>query len=166
MITPAYATTMSAYNAELNRRVHAAASRLSDAERRADGGVFWRSLHATLSHLLWADHMWMSRLAGWQAPGVRLADSGGYIADWDVLAGERVATDQRLIAWAGGLDQAWIDGTLTWFSGATQRQQTRPRALVVAHLFNHQTHHRGQAHALLTRHGQDTGATDLPFVLP
>jgi uncharacterized damage-inducible protein DinB len=38
--------------------------------------------------------------------------------------------------------------------------------LVVAHLFNHQTHHRGQAHALLTRHGQDTGATDLPFVLP
>ena len=41
----------------------------------------------------------------------------------------------------------------------------KPRALCVLHFFNHQTHHRGQAHALLTRAGESTGPTDLPFVL-
>jgi uncharacterized damage-inducible protein DinB len=42
----------------------------------------------------------------------------------------------------------------------------KPKALCVMQVFNHQTHHRGQVHALLTRAGEDTGATDLPFVLP
>lgn len=165
MITPAYAATMAAYNAELNRRVYAAAAALSDEARRSREGVFWGSLHGTLSHLLWADHMWMSRLAGWPMPAVKLAGSGDYIAEFEALAAARVETDRRLVDWARGVDPEWLAGMLVWFSGATQREQAKPRALVVVHLFNHQTHHRGQAHALLTRLGQDTGATDLPFVL-
>ena len=45
MITPAYCRTMAAYNSEMNRRIYAAASRLSDAERRAPRGAFWGSIH-------------------------------------------------------------------------------------------------------------------------
>ncbi len=165
MIAPDFVRTMAAYNAELNRRIYGAAAALSDAQRRRDDGAFWSSIHGTLSHLVWADRVWMSRLAGWADPGVKLADSASYIADFSALAAARTDTDARMIAWADGLAPEGLAGTLVWFSGATQREQTRKRALVVVHLFNHQTHHRGQVHALLTRHGQDIGATDLPFVL-
>ena len=82
------------------------------------------------------------------------------------MSAERVRIDRDLQLWAASLDEAWLAGTLVWFSGALQSEQRRPRTLVLVHLFNHQTHHRGQAHALLTRFGQSTGDTDLPFVLP
>ena len=61
MITPAFAATMAAYNAEMNRRVYGAALRLTDEERRADGGAFWHSIHGTLNHLMRADQAWLSR---------------------------------------------------------------------------------------------------------
>ena len=165
MITPEFVRVMAAYNAEVNRRTYAAAAALPDETRRRDEGAFWGSIQGTLSHLVWADHMWMWRLADWPNPGVKLADSATYIDDFAALSAARVDTDARLRHWAEQVDADWLAGTLVWFSGATQREQTRPRGLVMAHLFNHQTHHRGQAHALLTRHGQDPGATDLPFVL-
>ena len=65
MITPPYLRTMTAYNAEMNRRWYTAAETLTDAQRREDRGAFFGSLHATLSHLLCADTIGMSRFAGW-----------------------------------------------------------------------------------------------------
>lgn len=61
MIGRDYAVTMARYNAEMNRRVYAAAARLPEAERAAERGVFWKSIQGTLSHILWADTMWLSR---------------------------------------------------------------------------------------------------------
>lgn len=166
MITPEYVRVMAAYNAELNRRVYGAAATLSEAQRREDCGAFWHSIHGTLSHLIWADQMWMSRFDGWERPQVKIADSGSFCdGPFADMAHTRAVSDDRLSAWAQRLDAAWLAGALTWFSGSTGAEVTRPRALLVAHMFNHQTHHRGQAHALLTRFGAETGATDLPFVL-
>ncbi len=165
MITPAYVRTMAAYNAEVNRRWYAAAGRLTDAERRADRGAFFGSLHGTLCHILWADRLWMHRFAGWDDPQVRLGDSAGMIADFGALTAARIAADAALVEWADGMTQAWLDGDFAWFSGSLQREMRQPRALLVTHMFNHQAHHRGQAHALLTAMGQDTGDTDLPFVV-
>jgi uncharacterized damage-inducible protein DinB len=68
MITPAYVQTMAAYNAEMNRRVYAAAGKMTDAERREDRRLFWGSLHGTLNHLVWGDRVWMFRFAGWPEP--------------------------------------------------------------------------------------------------
>ena len=79
MITAAYATMMARYNAEMNRRTYAASSRLSDAERRADRGAFWGSIHGTLNHLVWADRVWMARFAGWPKPDQAIRDSGRVI---------------------------------------------------------------------------------------
>lgn len=166
MITPAYARTMAAYNAEMNRRVYAAAGRLGEAARRAERGAFFGSIHATLSHLLWGDRTWMSRFAGWDRPSVGIAGSTALYGDFAALSAARAAEDARLEAWAAGLTDAWLAGDLTWFSGAVQRELTRPRALLVVHMFNHQTHHRGQVHAMLTAAGERTGDTDLPFILP
>nr|WP_283949584.1 DinB family protein [Limobrevibacterium gyesilva] len=156
---------MAAYNAEANRRWYAAAGGLTDAQRRAPCGAFWDSIHGTLNHLLWADGQWMSRFAGWPKPVQGIRQSDALFADFAELAAARVRIDADISAWAAGLDQAWLDQDLVYFSGAAQREMRRPRALLVMHMFNHQTHHRGQAHALLTRFDADTGDTDLPLVL-
>ncbi len=164
MIGPAYVQAMASYNAEMNRRLYAAAGRLAEAERRRDRGAFWRSIHGTLSHLVWADRMWMARFDGWEQPGVKLADSGGLFDAFAAMRDARVDADLDLREWAGRMRQDWLDGTTGWFSGATGQQQVRPTALLVTHMFNHQTHHRGQAHAMLTAAGERTGDMDLWLV--
>src|SRR5438067_905513 len=85
MITPAYVRTMAQYNAEMNRRLYAAANRLSEEERRRDRGAFWHSLHGTLVHILWGDAQWMSRFDGWQRPSTPIKQSDHYIEEWAEL---------------------------------------------------------------------------------
>jgi uncharacterized damage-inducible protein DinB len=82
---------------------------------------------------------------------------------WEELKRERQAFDQVIIDWASTLDPRWLEGDLTWFSSAVGREVTKPKRLLVAHMFNHQTHHRGQVHCMLTQCGVEPGATDLPF---
>ena len=166
MITPAYVRTMAAYNTEMNKRLYDAASRLSDDERRRDHGAFWHSIHGTLVHILWGDAQWMSRFDSWQRPPTPIKESDHFIEDWTELCAARQKADADIARWAQKVDDKWLDVDLTWFSGAANREVTAPKRLLVAHFFNHQTHHRGQAHTLLTAAGQQTGDTDLFLVVP
>ncbi|HUC17361.1 MAG TPA: DinB family protein [Acetobacteraceae bacterium] len=166
MIEPAYVRTMAAYNAEMNHRLYEASSRISDEERRADRGAFWGSLHGTLTHLYWGDSMWLSRFADWPRPDVPIKESAHMIEDFTTLAAAREELDGAISDWAAMVDENWLAGELTWFSGGADREVTAPRRLLVVHMFNHQTHHRGQAHALITRAGEKTGDTDLFLVIP
>lgn len=165
MITPAYVRTMAAYNAEMNRRLYAAAARLTDAARREERGAFWGSIHGTLNHLLWADRMWLSRFADWPKPAVALRQSAAMVGEFTELQTLREATDADLSAWAEEVDDAWLGAEQTWFSGSAQRTLSQPRTLLVAHLFNHETHHRGQVHAMVTAAGEQTGDTDLYLIV-
>jgi len=166
MITPAYVRTMAAYNSEMNRRLYAAASRLSDAERKRDRNAFWGSLHNTLVHILWGDGQWMSRFDGWERPTTPIKQSDHMLEDWAELRAAREKADNDISRWAQKVDDKWLDEDLVWFSGAAQREIRAPKRLLVTHFFNHQTHHRGQAHALITGAGQQTGDTDLFLVVP
>ena len=157
---------MAAYNAEMNRRLYTAADGLEEGIGRADGGAFFGGIQATLNHLLWGDAMWMHRFDGWEKPAVSITDSPCFLAEWPRMQATRADYDARIEAWAAGLAECDLAGDVTWFSGAAGREMTRPRWLLVSHMFNHQTHHRGQAHALLTRAGAASGATDLPWVIP
>lgn len=165
MITPAYVRTMAAYNRGMNERLYAAAARLSDAERRRDQGAFFGSIHGTFCHLLWGDSIWLSRFSDWPKPAVPLKESPLMIESFADLARAREKLDAALSAWAQAMDEAWLAADQTWVNSAG-RQRTAPRALLVTHLFNHQTHHRGQAHALITRAGEKTGDTDLMIIVP
>jgi uncharacterized damage-inducible protein DinB len=165
MITPDYVRTMAAYNAEMNRRLYDAAGKLSDAERKQQRGAFWSTIHGTLNHVLWGDRAWMSRFAGWPKPDVPIKQSAAMYDHFDALAAERRQADENIIAWADGVDAPWLAGDLTWVSAAVNREFTRPRGFLVTHMFNHQTHHRGQAHAMITAAGQPTGDTDLFLVV-
>jgi uncharacterized damage-inducible protein DinB len=166
MITPAFVRTMAAYNAEMNRRLYAAAARISDEERRKPRGAFWGSIHGTFNHLLWGDMVWMSRFDGWPQPPVRIKQSAELIGDFVELEAARVKADGDISRWASRIDDVWLDVDLVWFSGAANREIRAPRRLLVTHMFNHQTHHRGQVHAMLTAAGQETGDTDLFLLIP
>ena len=166
MITPAYVRIQSAYNAEMNRRLYAAAGRLSDAERRQDRGAFFGSIHATLNHLLWADNQWMSRFDGWDKPPVVGRGGTEWFSDFAELEVARIKADSRISAWAEALDQSWLDQDQVWYSGIAKRDMSRPRGMLLVHFFNHQIHHRGQVHAMLTAAGEDTGDTDIWLILP
>ena len=166
MITPAYVRTMAAYNAEMNRRLYGAAARLSDAERRQPRGAFWGSIHGTLNHLLWGDQQWMSRFDNWPKPDVAIKQSAGLIDDFAALSAAREQADADISRWAAKVDEpGW---PRTWCgSAAPPGARCAPRrACWSTHFFNHQTHHRGQVHAMLTAAGQETGDTDLFLLIP
>ncbi|HVG51719.1 MAG TPA: DinB family protein [Xanthobacteraceae bacterium] len=165
MIDAAYVQRMARYNRWQNVNLYTVADRLSDAERRQDRGAFFGSIHATLNHLLWADRTWMARFAAWPKPDGGIPQSVSLFPDWGNLKQERTESDARLVAWSDDVDPAWITGDMTWFSGAISREVTKPRWELVTHFFNHQTHHRGQVHAMLTQAGGKPHDTDL-FVMP
>jgi uncharacterized damage-inducible protein DinB len=166
MISPGYVRTMAAYNAEMNRRLYGAAARLSDDERRMPRGAFWGSIHGTLTHILWGDRQWMSRFDGWQRSDTPIKQSSQMIDDFAELTAARVKADGDIIRWAHEVDDAWLGEDMVWFSNAANREMRAPKGLLVSHFFNHQTHHRGQAHAMLTAAGQETGDTDLFLLIP
>lgn len=166
MITPGWCHTMARYNAWQNENIVSAADTLSDAQRREDRGAWFRSIHGTLAHLLWGDLIWMSRFdAGEQPPKVAsIAETVALYPDWAEYKARRAAADRRILDWTSRLEPDDLDGDLSWYSGAMQRDLTKPRAACLMHLFNHQTHHRGQVHAMLTAAGARPGDTDLPFM--
>ena len=166
MITPTYVRLMANYNAEMNRRLYDAADRLPDEVRKADRGAFWKSVHGTLTHLLWGDTQWMSRFDAWPKPEVGLKQSAVMVEDFATLRARREKADAAIVDWSERVDDAWLAEDLVWFSGAANREMRKEKAKLVVHFFNHQTHHRGQAHALLTAYGQETGDTDLFLVVP
>ena len=165
LVNPVFVRTMAAYNAEMNRRLYAAAGRIPDPARREPRGAFWGSLHGTLCHLLWGDQMWMSRFDGWTKPTVVQKQSPTLVDDFDELRRLRVDADEKISAWAGRVTEAWLAEDQSWFSASVQKELRSPRSFLVTHFFNHQTHHRGQAHALITACGENTGDTDLFLVV-
>jgi len=164
MIDVHYVQCMARYNRWQNANLYGAAGALSDAERRRDRGAFFGSIHATLNHLLWADRIWMSRLAGTPHPDGGIPESVALYGDWDELKRERKAFDAVVIDWADRLDAASLAGELAYYSGAAKRELRKPTWLLVTHMFNHQTHHRGQVHCMLTQAGGKPGDTDLPLL--
>ncbi len=108
----------------------------------------------------------MSRFDGWERPATPIKESGHMLVDYGALCARRVDADARIEDWAARVDDAWLDIDLIWYSGAAQREISAPKRLLVTHFFNHQAHHRGQAHALITAAGEKTEDTDLFLVIP
>jgi uncharacterized damage-inducible protein DinB len=167
MIAPQYAQLMARYNHWMNQKIYAAADCLSDEERKADRGAFFKSIHSTLNHLVWADYMWIGRFTQGTAlaKDYPKAPSGTDLyADWDRLKIARAEMDGDIRAWEETLDEHWLASDFTWYSGLAKATRTKPAWLLVTHFFNHQTHHRGQVTTLLSQQGIDPGDTDLMLI--
>jgi uncharacterized damage-inducible protein DinB len=164
MIDRAYVQCMARYNRWQNENLYGVADRLSAEERRRARGAFFGSIENTLNHLLWGDRIWMSRFAGTPKPPGGIPQSVSLYGDWETLKSARADFDRTIIDWADAVQPEWLAGDMTYFSGAIGREVTAPRWVLVTHLFNHQTHHRGQVHCLLTQAGGRPSDTDLPFL--
>jgi uncharacterized damage-inducible protein DinB len=164
MIHGAYVVRMARYNRWQNENLYGVADALRDDERSRERGAFFGSIHKTLSHLLWGDRAWMSRFSSVPRPQGGIPDSVLLYPDWEKLKSERAGFDQTILDWAETVDDSWLAADQTYYSGATKREWTKPRWLLVTHMFNHQTHHRGQVHCMLTQAGGRPSDTDLPFM--
>ena len=141
---------MADYNRWANARLYAAVAQLPEERYRADAGVYFRSVHGTLNHLLAGDRIWMHRLQGSGAQP-RSLDAIQH-EDFAALQAARVAEDERIIGYVTQLAPAALESACEYHTLAGLLQRT-PLREVLAHFFNHQTHHRGQVHAALTRLG-------------
>ncbi len=165
MITPAYAQTMARYNRWQNESLFRGALKLSDDDRRRDRGAFFRSIDGTLNHIFWADCLWLSRFGVGDKPrAASVQASVGEFEHFSDLAAARPMLDARIITWADALTDETIAGNITWWSGINKADISRPASLIFTHFFNHQTHHRGQAHTLLTAADAKPDDTDLIYM--
>lgn len=165
MIDADYCRLMARYNAWQNRQLIDVLDEMPAAEVVRDRGAFFGSILGTLNHLLWGDLMWMARFDGGAAPACAMADSPTMLPTVGAWSAERFRMDGRISRWAGTLTNVDLAGQLAWFSGVLQSDVSRPVALCVAHFFNHQTHHRGQVHAMLTAAGARAPVSDI-FLMP
>ena len=150
---------LAGYNQWANRRLYAAAAALPDADYRADHGAFFGSVHGTLNHLLAGDRIWMRRLTGKGDVPARLDEI--VHDDFAGLRAAREAEDERIVAYVAALPEGDLAGNVryrTISSPADIEQELLP---VLINFFNHQTHHRGQAHCLLTRITNHAPSLDL-----
>lgn len=157
MFTGTYALLMAEYNSWMNEKLYAACAKLSDEERKRDRGAFFKSIHATLNHLLWGDRAWLSRFNGKSYPAA-------LPEDFAELRAARLAMDEEILTWARAVTPGALAEPMTWTSKMYGFTQTHPRWVQVVQMFNHQTHHRGQLHAMLTAAGLDVGVTDVPML--
>ncbi|NDJ17517.1 DinB family protein [Myxacorys almedinensis] len=157
-----YYTTLAEYNHWMNQKLYATCAQIPDAKRKEDLGAFFQSIHGTLNHILVGDRIWMGRFT--HQPFCASLNAELY-ADFDQLRQEREQTDRDILAWAHQLSPEWLNAPFAFTSiQSPVKTRTRPAWLVVTHLFNHQTHHRGQLTTLLTQLGYDLGRTDLPYL--
>lgn len=135
------------YNRWANARLYEAALALNELDYRRDVGAFFKSLHGTLNHLLLTDRLWLKRLTG-EGDHPNNLDAILY-ENRAQLALARAEEDDRLVTFVASLDDTSAAGPLT-YATTTGKQYEQSRADILAHLFNHQTHHRGQAHTILS----------------
>ncbi|MEQ9259124.1 MAG: DinB family protein [Roseovarius sp.] len=166
MITPEYCRMMARYNAWQNRQIELGLQGMSLEALKADHGTFFGSILGTLNHLLWGDAIWMSRFdRGFEKPAGGIKESVDLCPTLGTWSAERFRLDAQIAAWAEDLHAVDLAGRFTFTSAVLGGEVSRPIALCVVHMFNHQTHHRGQIHAMMTRTGLDAPVTDL-FLMP
>jgi uncharacterized damage-inducible protein DinB len=168
-MTPELAQVMARYNRWMNDKLYAVADQLGDAERKADRGAFFGSIHRTLNHLLLADRVWLGRFTGavlaegeMGPGGIRSLDQELY-ADFAELRRERARTDDDIDAYVATLTPDKLAENLRYLRRGAVNEF--PLWHAVAHFFNHQAHHRGQVTTLLMQAGRDPGVTDLVAML-
>ncbi|HVZ42175.1 MAG TPA: DinB family protein [Ramlibacter sp.] len=167
---------LAVYNRWINERLYAASEKLTDAQRKADRGAFFRSIHGTFNHLVWADKLWLKRFA---AQGVEFASLTPELLalpahakhatllheDWQALKDMRHRLDDAIVLWVDAMPEDFPERTMR-YANTQGIEREHPMWMALTHFFNHETHHRGQVSTLLMQAGVDPGVTDLLAMAP
>ena len=153
---------MARYNRLANERLYESCAGLSDDERKRPRKAFFTSIHGTLNHIVTGDRIWMTRFEGGEVPSTGL-DTILY-HDFGELRAAREIEDQRIDRFTKGLDAGFLEGAIVYINNQG-KLYTDPVRVLLPHLFNHQTHHRGQVHDMLSQAGVRTPVLDLHRVI-
>ncbi len=150
------------YNRLANERLYDACEALPDAERTKIRKAFFKSIHGTLNHILVGDRIWMTRFTGGEIPSTSL--DAILFEDFDGLRQARRAEDRKIETFAGSLSPEFLDGSIR-YENNEGRKFDDAAPMLLTHFFNHQTHHRGQIHDMLTQTTVPPPVLDLHRVL-
>lgn len=153
----------SAYNRWANERLYDAAELLSDEEWTRDVCAYFGSMCGTLNHLVVTDRIWMNRFTGTGETHKNLTDLPH--PGFGELRTVRGRLDDRIIQWIAGLDEDALAMTFRYTPITSPEPVTQPLSPALAHFFNHQTHHRGHAHMVLSVLGHEPPPLDLAYFL-
>lgn len=152
---------MAAYNGWANRQVYDSAAELGMDDLERPTAAFFGSLLATLNHILVADRIWMKRFTGKGEAPKRLDTM--LHRTLPELRAAREAEDARIVDCVENLDDAALAGRFSYVTATDMRTVSQRLAPALAHFFNHQTHHRGQCHMILTGFGRPSLSLDLIY---
>jgi len=155
-------STLATYNQWANARLYAVVERLSEAQRNQDMKAFFGSIMATLNHILVGDLIWMARI---EKAGRVLESLDAILhTDYMTLNQDRQDTDVRIIKVMEAMTEQDINKRMAYKNVAGQVCEDLTSE-VLTHMFNHQTHHRGQCHAMLSQLGQEAPPLDLIYYI-
>ncbi len=162
MITTDYCRLMAHYNQWMNDRLYQVCETMPDKKRKENLGAFFGSIHSTLNHILYGDLAFLSRFTNNppEPPDIGI----DLFTDFGELRQQRALVDTRILSWSTSLSQEWLQTSLTYTSKVDGVTRTVENWMLITHMFNHQTHHRGQVTTLLSQLGLDIGTTDIPFM--
>ena len=150
------------YNFLANRKLYAACALLSENERQQIRPAFFKSIHGTLNHIIVGDRIWMTRFQGLEIPSAGL--NAVLYEDFSELRQVREAEDEKIEAFFANLDENFLTKNIRYRNNAGNIHSD-PVELLIAHFFNHQTHHRGQIHDMLTQTSVDPPSLDMHRIL-
>ena len=154
---------MARFNAWANDRLYDCVSGISEAAYRKDRKAYFGSIHKTLNHILVVDRLWTHRLKG-SDHGIKSLDQVLH-DDFESLRAARKTEDEALIALVDGLSEEALQGPVTYGRIIGKGEHSTRRDHILITLYNHQTHHRGQVHTMLTQQGVDPPPLDVIYLL-
>ena len=153
---------LAGYNKLANRRLYETCACLPDSERKKCRPAFFGSINGTLNHLMVGDRLWLARFSDEEIPFTNL-DTILY-EDFGELREAREEEDVRIEEFAARIDERFLQGSIRYVNNEGRTVED-PTALLIAHFFNHQTHHRGQIHDMLTQTEASPPVLDLHRVI-
>lgn len=157
-----YFSMLARYHRWAYGRLYDKVDLVGDADYHADLGLFFGSIHGTLNHLLLVDRLWQDRLRGVKTGKVNLAE--------EIETGRQALKDaifaqcERFVADVDETSESTLDADMP-FVNSKGESHAFPRGLLLAHVINHATHHRGHVSAALTRLGVEAPVMDIPYFL-
>ena len=147
------------FNIWVNTKIFSACKELDDTEYKKDRGAFFSSIHGTLNHLLVVDRAFISHIEG-KDHGLKSLDQILY-ENLFQLEEARIKEDKRLVDLVNNLSEESIHKEIT-YNGFETGKTTHTINIILLSMFNHQTHHRGQIHNMLSQAGIKPPQIDIP----
>jgi uncharacterized damage-inducible protein DinB len=157
-----YYQLMAEYNCWMNQKIYSVCASIPDEKRKQDLGAFFKSIHGTLNHLLYGDKAWMGRFTNNPFPVTAMGQE--LYGDFESLKAEREKIDREILEWSIELDPDWLSQPFEYTSNVDGERRVLLTSILVTHMFNHQTHHRGQVTTLIKQVGYEPGVTDIPWL--